>query len=105
LVPLPSYHLRGCVARTSTSSLERISFFVGVREAKVNNLDVVVVIEKQVFWFKISVTNTDPVYVLDSGNDLLEELASLRLLKPLPLNDIVEEFSTICILHYKKELL
>lgn len=46
MVTLSGNHFGRSVARTTTSGLESFTVFVSVRKAKVDNLDVVLVIEE-----------------------------------------------------------
>ena len=62
-------------------------------------------VKKQVLGLQISVHDAKLVKVLDSTNDLLEELARLSLLKLLLLDDVVEELATTDELHDEEELL
>jgi len=50
VVLLPRDHFRCSIARTTTSSLKKSSFWVGVREAKVDDFDVFVFVKQQIFW-------------------------------------------------------
>jgi len=45
------------------------------------NLDIEVFVEKQIFWFQISMHNHVPVTIVNSGNNLLEKPSCSRLLQ------------------------
>jgi len=66
MVLLTGDHLRSSIARTSTSGLKGLSLLVHVRKTKINNLDVVLVIEEQVLGFQISVADFDPMNIFNS---------------------------------------
>ena len=104
-VALASYHLRSCIARGSACGFEGLSGLVGVGEAEINDLDVFLMIEKQILGLEISMNNTQLMKVLDASDYLMEEAASLRLLDSLALNDVVKELSSACVLHDQIELL
>ena len=70
VILLASDHLGRRVARTATSCLQFFARLVQITEAKVNNLDVVIVIEQQVLRLQISVDHSELVYVLDAAQDL-----------------------------------
>ena len=102
MIPLASDHLRSCVARTTTGSLESVLISIHVGEAEIHNFDIVLVIKEQIFWLQVSVTYFDLVNVLNSRDDLLEKPARLILLQTFPLDDVVEQLSSAGILHDEK---
>ena len=104
MVSFSSDHFRGSVARTTASSFQCFALFVSIRQTKVDDLDVVLLVEKQVFWFEVSVADTDFVDILDTSDQLLEELAPFWLLQPFPLHNVVEQLTAVRILHYQEQL-
>ena len=72
---------------------------VGIAEPKINQLQIVLVVEQQILWLEISVNDAQLVQVLDRALDLLEELARLLLSQLLLLDDVVEELAPRNILH------
>ena len=72
---------------------------VGIAEPKINQLQIVMVVEQQILGLEISVTDAQLVQVLDRALDLLEELARLLLGQLLLLDDVVEELAPRNILH------
>lgn len=72
---------------------------VGIAEPKINQLQIVLVVEQQILWLEISVNDAQLVQVLDRALDLLEELARLLLGQLLLLDDVVEELASRDILH------
>lgn len=37
--------------------------------------------------------------VINTGNDLLHEFDSLRLIKPFPFDNVIKQLSTLCVFH------
>lgn len=105
VVQLALDHLGSGVAWRSTSSLESLSLLVGVGQAKVNQLQILLVVEQEIFRLQISVHNAQLVQVLDRALDLLEEFASLFFLKLLLFDDVVEQLAPRYVLHDQEELL
>ena len=92
-------YLGGCVARRATRCLQGLVLLVHVGEAEVHNLESVVVVEKEIFRFKISVTNTTLVEVLNTTDELPVEFGSLFLIKTSISDDKVEKLATVSMLH------
>ena len=61
-------------------------------------------VKKQVLRLQIPMDDAKLVEVLDAVNNLLEEAASVALLDPVVLDDVVEELSARSVLHNKVEL-
>lgn len=76
-----------------------------VRQSKVSNLQITIVVEKQVLRLQVSVHDGVLVKVDDARDDLTEELACLRLGEPLLLDDVVEQLAALSVLHDKVERL
>lgn len=72
---------------------------VGIAEPKINQLQIVLVVEQQILRLEISVNDAQLVQVLDRALDLLEELARFLLGQLLLLDDVVEELAPRDILH------
>ena len=104
LVSLASDHLRSSVARTATSRFEGVAFVVGVRQTEVNDFDVVLVVEQQVLWLQVAVTDAHLVDVLDARDDLLHKPARLLFLQALALHDVVEQLAARRVLHDQEKL-
>ena len=92
-------YLRGRVARGATRCLQGLVLLVHVGEAEVHNLESVVVVKKEIFRFKISVTNTTLVEVLNTTDELPVEFGSLFLIKTSISDDKVEKLATVSMLH------
>ena len=85
----------GCrVVGTAAARLEEIPVGHDVAQPKVGNLDIQVLVQKQIFWFQIPVHNLVTMAVLDSTEHLLEEAARLVLFHSPVGDDVVEQFST-----------
>src|ERR1700722_121841 len=82
--------LRSSVIRAATTGLQEITIFDLVRETKVCDLDVEVVIKENVFWFQIPVHDLQLVTVFDTGDELLEETPGTRFGHAAVRNDVVE---------------
>lgn len=94
MVAFSSDHFRCCIAGTATGCLQRLPWRVRIAQAKVNDLYVVLVVEKQVLWLKISVADATFMYVLDARDNLLEKFASLLFLEPFSLHYVLEQFTS-----------
>ena len=97
-------HFRSGVAWTTARRLQEATVAIGVGEAEVNDLYIFAFIQEQVLRFQISVADATPMDILDTTDHLLEELASLGLLKLLALDDVIEEFASAGVLHDKEQL-
>ena len=104
MITLSGDHLRSCVAWTSTGSLQHLVIFISVGKPEVNDLNIILVIEQEVLGLKISVANSYLVDILDSAYNLLEESAGLLLLESLPLDDVVEQLTSVGVLHDEEQL-
>lgn len=51
-------HFRACVARRATLGLKLLVFLVGVAKSKIDNFDRIVIIDQNIFRFKVSMSNT-----------------------------------------------
>ena len=80
IVPLASNHLWSCIAWTPTCCLQSLSFLISIREAEVDNFDVIFVIQEEILRFEISMADFNLVYVFDARDYLLEKLAPFLLL-------------------------
>jgi len=98
-------HFRRRVTGRSARCLQHLVLLVGVAEAEIDQSNVFLVVQQQVLRLQISVHDAELVQILDSTNDLLEELAGFCLLKLLLLDDVVEELATADELHDQEELL
>ena len=70
MVLLSSDQFWGDIVRASNESLERLFLFVEFAESKISELDVVVVVEKEVLWLQVSMGNSYLMDVLDSVQQL-----------------------------------
>ena len=90
MVSFSSNHFWCCVTRTATGCLQRLPWGVCIAQTKVDNLYVVLVVEKQVLWLQIPVADAAFMDVLNARDNLLEEFASLCFLEPFSLNDVLK---------------
>ena len=80
MVSLSSDHFWGGIAWTSTGCLQSILVvLVSVAQSEVDNLNVHVLVKKQIFRFQITMAHFDLVQVFDSGKNLMEEAAGLTV--------------------------
>ena len=70
-----------------------------ITEAKINELNVVVVIEQQIFRLQVPVNDAKFVDVLNARQDLRVHLACFLLLKPPVFYDVLEQLATAAVLH------
>ena len=99
MVLLTGNHFWSSVARASTGSLESLTWSVCIRKSEIDNLDIIIVIHQKIFRLQVSVADAQLVHILNTRNDLVQELGSLLLPYPLVINNVLEEFPTSCILH------
>lgn len=105
MVALSCNHFWGSVAGRTACRLQSLPRLVSVTQTEVNDLDVLVVIKKEIFRLEVTMDNVQLVQVLDASDDLVEKGQSFRLLDPLILYDIVEELTATGILHDEIQLL
>ncbi len=98
-VTLPSNHLGCRVAWTSASRFKGRSGLVGIAQAKVHDLDVVIVVEQEILRLQVPVNNVKLVEVFDSRDDLSEELSGRHFGYTLPLDYVLEQLSSLCEFH------
>lgn len=84
-------HLRRGVVRAPAAGLHEVAVLDLVREAKVGDLDVEVVVEEDVLGLEVAVHDLEAVGVVDAGDHLLEEAAGLRLGHLALVDDVLEE--------------
>ena len=77
IVQLPLDHFRCCVAGTSTRCFQSLTLFICVAQSEVNQLQVVLIIKKEVLGLEVSVDDTQFVKILNTWDYLLEKFASL----------------------------
>ncbi len=84
---------RCSIVWTATAGLHEVAVLDLVRQAKVSNLHVEVVVEQNVFGFEITVDDLETMAAVDAGDHLLEESASLGLWHLALLDDVLEELA------------
>ena len=80
MVSFTRNHFWSGIARTTACGFEHFAILVHVREAEVDDLNIVLVIEQQVLWFQVSVADANLVNILDTRNNLLCKSACLLFL-------------------------
>ena len=103
VVSFASNHFRCRVARRTAGGFQCRTCLVHVTEAEIDNFKSHVVIKEKIFWFEISMAYSALVDVFDSGNELQVEFAGLFFAETGVSDNIVEQFSPICVLHYHVE--
>ena len=104
MVTFSSDHFGRCIARTTTSCFQCLSWRVCIAQAKVNDLDIVLIVEEQILWLQISVADSAFMYVLYARDDLLKKFASFLFLESFSFHDILKQFTSRGIFHYKEKL-
>ena len=104
MVSLAGNHLGSSVAWRAARSLQCLTLAVHVRETEVHDLYVVLVVEQQVLRFQVAMADLDLVDVLDTGDYLLHEATRLLFLQALPLDNVVEQFTSAGVLHDQEQL-
>ena len=72
------------------------------RHTEVRNLDVLVLVKKQIFWLQVSMTDIEAVTIIDRMNDLLEVVKRFAFRQSAPLNQVIEEFTPWNVFHDQK---
>lgn len=80
-------YLWGCITGTATSCLERLTFVIHIAQAKVNDFELPVEVQEQVFGFEVSMTHAKLVNVVHTSDKLLEMLAGCAFLQFLVLDN------------------
>ena len=86
-------NLGGCVIGAAAARGQEVSVGYDIRESKVTDLDVVVLVEKNIFRFEVAVHNLETMGIFDARYELLEEAAGLVFGHAAVGNDEVEEFA------------
>ena len=103
--PVATNYLWCGVAGASAGGLQLLTFLVEVSQAEVDELEVEIRVNQNVARLDVSMGASYGVQVLDSADQLLEELAGF-LLRELVLGlDIGAQLSLLCVLHHKEEVL
>lgn len=99
------YHFWGSIAGRATGGLEPLFLFVSVAESEIDNPDGLVVVHEQILKLQVPVHNAQFMNVLDPTDDLLEHFAGFILAHLLLLDDVVEEFASLHVLHHEEQVL
>ena len=99
MVTFTSNHLWSGVTWTTTCSFQSVTLIVHVGKTKIDDLDVVLVIQQKILGLEISVTNANFMDILNTRYYLLEKPACFILLQSFPFHDVVEQFSAAGVFH------
>jgi hypothetical protein len=97
-------HLRRSITGRTTGRFESFAVLISVGESKVNDSDGLIIVNQNIFQFKISVNNFQFMTVLDTADDLIEYLTSFILIHSLLLDDVVKQFSPTKKLHDQEKI-
>jgi len=87
--------LRCSEVKRTTESLEKALGRKGVAQAKVDNLDIASLADKNVFNFEITVDNAVAVAVVECTGNLATKLTRLLLLQATVRDDVVKHLTTV----------
>ena len=104
LIRLPSYHLRGCIARGSAGCFKKLILVVDVRESKIYYFEISVWVEEQVLWLEVTMANSQFVKVLNSAYYLSKVGWSVFFFDSFSLYNEVKKFTTWAVFHDKVEV-
>jgi len=104
VVAFSSDHFGRCIAWTATSCFQCLTWRVCIAQTKVNDLDVVLIVKKQILWLEIAVADSTFVNVLYARDDLLKKLAGFLLLESFSLNYVLKQFTSRGVFHYQEKL-
>lgn len=97
-------HLRRSITGGTTGRFESFTIFISIGESKVNDSDGLIIVNQNIFQFKIPVNNFQFMTVLDTADDLIEYLTSFILIHSLLLDDVVKQFSSTKKLHDQEKI-
>ena len=101
MVAVASDHLGCCVTGTTTRCLQSLTLFIDVTQAKIDDFELSIEVDQQVFRLKISMAYAKLVDVVNAGHELLEMLTGSTFLEFLILNNKLEKFTSRGELHDK----
>lgn len=78
----PLNHLRCSIAWRPACSLKPFLFSIGITQPKIHNSDSLIIINQQIFRFKISMHNIQFMQVLDPTDNLMKYFTSLSFSNP-----------------------
>ena len=97
-------HLRSSIARRPTGSFQLLMFLIRIAQAKINDLELIVIIKQKIFKLQIPMRYFQISQIFDSRDELPEEETGLWLLKVALLDNKLEEFSLADVLGDKEEV-
>lgn len=78
-----------CVSRRTALSVQEISIVKAIAETKIDDRQIVVLVEHEVLQFDVTVNNFGLVHVIDRRTDLPDVLSRLVLVKATPANCMI----------------
>ena len=68
------------------------------------DLDVLLVVRKEIFWLEVAMDDAEFVELLDARDDLVQELGGLHLPEALAVHNVLKQLASAQILHHQAEL-
>lgn len=99
IVAFARNHLGRCVARTAAGGLEKFAGLVRVRQTEIDDLEILVLVQKEVLWLQITMCHVPLMQELNAGHNLVIELETLTLREPVFSYNIIKQFTTTGVLH------
>ena len=91
-------NLRCHVVKSSQLCVEfslAISTFYGGSKAKVCYFQIVILVEQNILWLKVSVSHALVMAILQTQHELVEIVPGYRLLEPARVGNIVKDLSSL----------
>lgn len=89
------------VMRTTAAGFKELATSFESSHAEVRDFDVLFTVKQQIFGFEISVTNVEPMAVIDSRYDLLKVVQRFIGMQSTTLNEVVKQLASLDIFHDK----
>ena len=105
MITVASDHLWRSVARATTRRLQSSSLLIHVGEAKVDDLQLAIIVAEQVFWLEISMADAKLVNIVHTSDKLLEMLTCCNFLKFLIFDNQLKQFTSRSELHHEIQVL
>ena len=99
VVTLSFNHFRSSVARAAARRFQFLPFLIQVAQAEVDELYVVVVVQKQIFRLQIAMHNAELMNVFYSRQNLGVHFAGFDFLQAPVLHDVLKKFAAAAVLH------
>lgn len=99
-VKLTTDNLRRSVVGRPATGLQKITVRHDIRQPKIGNLHIQVVVQKQVLWLQVSVHNLVSMTVFHCSDNLLEKPSGFILRHLSPLHNVVKELLARVLNHH-----